>query len=214
MAERLNPEGWEAASYTFNIPHAWWAPLIAEIPRGSCVCELGCGVGNIAINLAQADMDYKFSLIDFSENLLNIAKHRFQELEAAMHTRLPVTFYLADVLEAGQYPTSHTIYQSGLLEHFTEEQMEHILRMSGRCAKQVVSMVPNAGCGAYMRWKAEKEANGTWEYGIEIPQTLEGMTERYENAGLKVTRAYSIGTNFQSFGPMDKYLLVVVGEAQ
>jgi SAM-dependent methyltransferase len=210
-SKRLDSEGWGNAGVSDTIPHSWWAPLVAEIPRGSLVLELGAGAGLTAINLAMADMDYKFALLDFNRELLKQARAKFVEL--AHITKIPppqVDFYLADTLALEEYPKSDVAISSGLLEHFQHDEIVKMLRLSAESSNRVISLVPNAKCKAYTGWKAALEQAGTWPYGYEQP--YETMEPFFKEAGLRVLREYSIGLTFPVDETGEKYLLVTVGE--
>ncbi|MCM1264173.1 MAG: class I SAM-dependent methyltransferase, partial [Butyrivibrio sp.] len=55
----------------------------------------------------------------------------------------------------------------------------------------MVSIIPNAASIAYRTGKAMMEQNGTWEYGLELPQYT--LQSEFEHAGFHVIREYTIG---------------------
>lgn len=85
------------------------------------------------------------------------------------------------------------VWSSGLLEHFSEQEILHIVKESVNiCKKGVMSLVPNARAIPYRVGKFKMERENNWPYGKEIPKTT--MRNFFEAVGLKNIKEYSIGT--------------------
>ena len=85
------------------------------------------------------------------------------------------------------------VFSSGVLEHFTDEEIMAITKKSAAVAvKGVMSLVPNANAIFYRVGKFKMEKEGTWAYGHEAPRST--MRPLFEAAGLHNIREYSIGT--------------------
>jgi SAM-dependent methyltransferase len=195
--ERLDSKGWEEAGYSTSLNPEWWDWIPDYIPEGSTALELGCGVGNYGLALARFGI--KPILMDFSQSLLDKAKARVGD---------SAEYVCMDVLAHRPYPKADFCYSSGLLEHFTDEEIVTILTKSKNAAPVVISLVPNANCPGYQEWRKKKEDSGNWEYGVE--RAMKTMRPYFEEAGLTVTEEFSVG---RDFGDDDeKYLLVTIGK--
>ena len=108
---------------------------------------------------------------------------------------LQAQFYVGDILN--DFPLEHNavdwVFSSGVLEHFTDEQIIAILKKSAAVSRKgVMSLVPNSHCLFYRIGKHAQEMAGTWPYGKETPKPT--MRPYFEAAGLKDIQEYSIGT--------------------
>ena len=82
-------------------------------------------------------------------------------------------------------------WSSGLLEHFTDEQLLFILKESARVSRRcVVSLVPNARSIFYRLGKWYQEQHGLWACGKEDPKRT--MKSFFEAAGLVDVREFTI----------------------
>lgn len=165
----------------------WCKPLLQHSSPGESMLELGGGTGELSAILAiYGRTPY---LIDFSEESIKYAKNLFQELGIEGH------FYCADILEGIAIRTMSVdwVWSSGLLEHFSDDEIIDLLKESVRvCKKGVMSLVPNASSIFYRMGKIKMEREGTWIYGREIPKFT--MKDLFKTAGLKNIKEYSIGT--------------------
>ena len=82
------------------------------------------------------------------------------------------------------------VFQAGLLEHFYPEQRIDMLKKWKKNAKNMISLIPNAHCLAYRVGKQILEEKGTWEYGLEMPQS--SLRWEFEQAGIEVLDEYTI----------------------
>ena len=85
-------------------------------------------------------------------------------------------------------------FQSGLLEHFDTDMQIELLNNWKKYCKTMVSMIPNKSSIPYRVGKQILEDNGMWEYGRETPE--HSMAFQFEEAGIKVVREYTIGTEW------------------
>ena len=103
-------------------------------------------------------------------------------------------FIEADVLQQLPFPDNmfDCVWSSGLLEHFSDDEIQCILSESARVSKNcVISLVPNAASIPYRLGKWHQESAGQWMYGYEDPKYT--LAQFYERAGLHIIREYSIG---------------------
>lgn len=198
--KRLSGDEW-ATHQQAAPPDDWTVPIFQETQPGDMCLELGVGTGMQSMRLAN---DGRIVAgLDSSEEIIGRIQLR--------HPDMFLSLKVADITKGLPYRDKafDCVWSSGLLEHFTDEELAPIMAESVRVArKKVISLVPNAKCKAYMDWKAFKEDNGTWEYGLELPR--ETMMPLFHDAGLKNICEYSVGDLFVS--GEERYLLVTVGE--
>ena len=148
--------------------------------------EIGCATGFSSLYLGLNGR--KIGGLDFSQEMLNIFSAQAKQLGiqdvmtfcANVKNRLPIEDNSWDV-----------VFHAGLVEHFTEDEVQFIINENRRIAKRlVVSMVPNANSVAYRLGKIYKEKNGQWFAGIENPKTTQA--NYFITAGLKNIKEYSI----------------------
>lgn len=163
----------------------WVMPIMDETVPGDRVLELGSGTGELSAYLARAGR--ATALFDFSQGTLDFASRVYQELGVNGQ------FTQGDVLKRLPFGdrTADIIWSSGLLEHFTDDEIAHIIKESARVAnKRVISLVPNANSLPYRLGKDQQERSGRWIWGKEDPKaTLEPV---FRQAGLHRIREYSI----------------------
>lgn len=174
-----------------------WANLYAETPEpvralnspvarvlerltrpGELVLETGCGSATISAELAVAGR--RIELGDFSADILERARRLFEASGLAapgttlcdLSKRLPWNDQAVDVT-----------WSSGVLEHWTDEELLPIVREQARITRRVViSLVPHAGSFAYRWGKWIAEQDGLWPYGRELPRAT--LRPVFEAAGL------------------------------
>jgi glycosyltransferase involved in cell wall biosynthesis len=84
------------------------------------------------------------------------------------------------------------IWSSGVLEHFSDEQIVGILRHSFRASRRtVMSLVPNARSLPYRLGKWIQESRGEWPWGHEDPKF--SLASQFREAGLAGIREETIG---------------------
>ena len=166
----------------------WVRPVLEETKSGESLLELGSGTGELSAAIASAGR--RTSLLDFSPESLTLARRVFETLN------LVGDFHAADVLEALPFAeNSHDcVWSSGLLEHFPDDQIAHILRESARVARsKVISLVPNARSIPYRVGKFLQERAGRWVWGKEDPKL--SLVSEFEAAGLVDVREWTIAAD-------------------
>jgi malonyl-CoA O-methyltransferase len=180
-----------------NMVSEWGQVVISNTSAGQRVLEIGSGTGEISLQLAQAGRIV--TALDFSPDSLRFIRHCAQELD------IPITTKLADATRHLPFPDNafDCTWSSGLLEHFSSEERQSMLREWARVTSgKVISLVPNAACVAYRAGKAMQEEQGKWPYGVETP--ILSMWGDFEAAGLYLTSEYSVGVGHAlSFLPTD-----------
>ncbi|HPP73964.1 MAG TPA: glycosyltransferase [Armatimonadota bacterium] len=165
----------------------WVAPMLDHTKPGDLVVELGSGTGTISAVLALNGR--KVVLVDYSRENLEFSRQLFDLLG------VDGEFILADVTQKLPFSDGYAdvVWSSGLLEHFSDDEVVHILTESARISKRaVISLVPNANSLIYRFGKWEQERSGKWKYGHEDPKW--SMVDYFGKAGLEDIREYSIGT--------------------
>lgn len=153
---------------------------------GDVLLETGCGSGSISAELATAGRTIE--LCDFSEKILARASELFRSSGL-----IPPRTTVCDITRPLPWPDRavDVAWSSGVLEHWTDEELDPILREMVRISrKKVISLVPYAGCVFYRFAKHLAESGGHWPYGREIPRgTLRGV---FAAAGLINIREFVI----------------------
>lgn len=178
-----NPEEWHSVYDTpitavdsARSPIAMF--LLQHSAPGDVMLETGCGSASISAELSIAGRQVE--LADFSQPILDRAARLF----AASKLPLPHA-RLADLTQPLPWPDRSVdiTWSSGVLEHWTDEELVSIVREMVRVSrKRVVSLVPFAGSVFYRWGKHVAESTGTWSYGRELPrETLCGV---FGQAGL------------------------------
>lgn len=164
----------------------WCQPLLENSSPADSMIELGSGTGELSAILAiQGRIAH---LLDYSAKNIDFTKQLFQELA------LPGNFYVQDVLKGVPLATNSIdwVWSSGLLEHFSDEQITKILGEAYRvCRKGVMSLVPNANAIFYRIGKFRMEQENRWPYGKETTKFT--MKHFFKDVGLKNIIEYSFG---------------------
>lgn len=165
----------------------WIKPLLTHSVPGDSLVELGSGTGEMSAILAEYGR--QVHLFDYSADTIAFNKQLFERLELQGH------YYVADILK--KFPLADNsvdwVWNSGTLEHFSDEQLAHIMKESLRVARKgVMSLVPNANALFYRIGKYNLEQDGTWLYGEEKPKFT--FRPLFEQSGLKNIEEYSVGT--------------------
>lgn len=153
--------------------------------EGERILEIGSGSGATSCYLAKNGR--VSTALDFSENALLCAKGVAEKMGISIET------VFADATSDLPFAENQfdVIFQAGLLEHFEQEMRIKLLKNWGKYGKRMVSIIPNAASIAYRTGKAMMEQNGTWEYGLELPQY--SLQSEFEQAGFHVLKEYTIG---------------------
>lgn len=152
--------------------------LVGATSPGELLLEAGCGSARVAAELAQAGRIVE--LCDFSKRILEGAEALF----VASGLPRPKTHY-ADLVQPLPWPDSSfdVVFSSGVLEHWTDDELRPILGEMARVARRaVIAVVPNAACVLYRLGKHLAEREGLWPYGRELPRS--SLRQQFEVAGL------------------------------
>lgn len=163
----------------------WINPLLENTQVGDSVLELGSGSGELSAFLASEGR--QVVLIDYSQESLDFSEQVFKELG------LSARFIRADVSKELPLPDNHVdmAWSSGLLEHFDDEEIVHILSESARVSRnKVISLVPNANSIPYRLGKWQQEQSRQWKWGYEDPKST--MVDYFKKVGLQNIQEYSV----------------------
>jgi SAM-dependent methyltransferase len=153
---------------------------------GDVLLEAGCGHARLSAELSLAGRTIE--LCDFSQDILDRAAALFQR------SSLPVPrLTLADITRPLPWPDDSVdwVWSSGVLEHWTDEELAPILKEMRRISRKgVISLVPNARSVFYRLGKHLMEDEGLWPYGRELPKAT--LTPVFHGAGLKSIREFTI----------------------
>lgn len=197
QAERLGPAAWSRAILPAQTPSEvareaatgpaarWVRPLVEITAASDVVLELGSGTGAMSALLAQAGrrvvlLDWSWECLVFGKEVVASLGGRAGALQADILEGLPLRGESVDC-----------VWSSGVLEHFTDDEVVRVLRDSARVSRRlVVSLVPNAASIPYRVGKWHQERKGTWVWGKEDPKF--SLRLAFEEAGLRVIREDSV----------------------
>lgn len=178
----------------------WGREILGVTSARESVLEVGSGTGEISLRLAVESR--RVTLLDLNPDSLAFAK------ECAVELGVRIGTAEADALEPLPFADGvfDCVWSSGLLEHFTVQERQIMLREQGRITRSsVIALVPNAACLAYRVGKTYQEEHGIWPYGLETP--VLSLRDDFEAAGLRVVAEYSVGAKHAlSFLPTDHLL--------
>jgi malonyl-CoA O-methyltransferase len=163
----------------------WARPILEATRAGDVLLELGSGTGAMSAVLAQAGR--RVILLDWSRDCVRFGR----DVVAALGGN--ATTVQADILQALPLRDSSVdcVWSSGVLEHFTDDELLAVLRESARVSRRlVVSLVPNAASIPYRIGKWHQERTGTWRWGKEDPKF--SLRPAFEAVGLRVSREESV----------------------
>ena len=160
--------------------------LLDSTSPGDVLLEAGCGNARLSAELALAGR--VIELCDFSPEILQRAVSLFQRSSLP-----PPRVTLADLTQP--LPLSDGavdwVWSSGVLEHWTDDELGPILREMARVSRKgVISLVPNAKSVFYRMGKQLMEDAGLWPYGRELPRAT--LAPVFEAAGLRSIREFTI----------------------
>ena len=163
------------------------------------ILEIGCGSGATTAYLSKNGR--LCTALDFQDESLVLTRALCEKLGCAV-TAVKADARTALPFEAREFDI---IFQAGLLEHFEREERVNMLRLWKPCCRKMVSLIPNAASLGYRMGKAMMEKNGTWNYGLEMPQY--SLVRDFEEAGYKVIEEYTVGEKKSvNFLPKAHYL--------
>lgn len=168
-----------------QVNNLWVEPLLKYTRENQSVLELGSGTGELSAILAKNKRDV--TLLDYSQQSLAFSKEVFN------NAGLKAEFINADVLNRLPFADNYfnCVWSSGLLEHFSDAQLNFIMKESFRVSQNtVISLVPNARSIAYGLGKRYQKSKGIWKWGKETPKS--SLKIFFKNAGFKNIREYTI----------------------
>jgi SAM-dependent methyltransferase len=182
---------WEEIKYAPLVPVTQLsspaAHAVADLTEtGDVLLEAGCGSGKLSAELATVGR--VIELCDFGQRVLDRAAELFElsRLPAPRRTLCDLTKPLPWAEGAVD-----TTWSSGVLEHWTDEELLPIVREMARISRKcVISLVPSARCLFYRLGKQLAETKGRWPYGRELPRS--SLQSVFEQARLHRVREYSI----------------------
>lgn len=166
----------------------WEKELILNTDYNEKVLEIGSGTGEISLKLAQAGR--KVTILDFNDENIDFTQR------CAKSLGINIEAVCCDATSTLPFANNEfdTVWQSGLLEHFTKEERQSMLREWSRIArKKLISIVPNASSLPYRFGKIMQQECGEWKYGLETP--ILSLREEFEKVGLINIKEYSVATN-------------------
>ena len=209
--EALDNEGWSAhynldslnsvvnAVNTGNVS-VWSKELVDITKEGETVLEIGCGSGASSLWLAKNNRIV--TALDYTESSIALIKASAEKIGG-----VEIKAVIADATKPLPFHEKQfdMAFQSGLLEHFDTDVQIELLKNWKKYCKTMVSMIPNKSSIPYRVGKKIMEDEGTWEYGRETPE--HSMAFEFEEAGIKVVKEYTIGTDWAlRFLPKKHYI--------
>jgi ubiquinone/menaquinone biosynthesis C-methylase UbiE len=159
--------------------------MVKHTVPGSKVLEIGSGSGVTSLSLSIRGR--VCTALDYSEPSLELVRRAAERLGCSVRT----VFGDATAELGFDDDEFDVVFQAGLLEHFSKDERISMLKLWRRFSKKMVSIIPNAASLAYRVGKARMERNGTWAYGLEMPQY--SLCDDFQRAGFMVTEEYSVG---------------------
>jgi len=168
------------------------AELVALMQRTAAapasLFEVGCGSGIASLELARSG--YDVGLMDFAPEALDVAKRVFAN---AGHK---AAFVQGDMFAPPQNAgTWDVVWNSGVLEHYSDDEMVNALNAMRRLAKRaVVVIVPNFRSLIYSLYRQQLVEEGKWEAGQEYPQL--DLAPLFDRAEMNVTDRGFLGRDW------------------
>jgi SAM-dependent methyltransferase len=164
------------------------ARAVADLTcEGDVLLEAGCGSGELSAALAKVGR--RIEMADFSRKILDRAGEVFR-ISGLPEPRLTCCDF---TISPWPWPdhTVDVIWSSGVLEHWTDEEIVPIVSEMVRISrKKVISLVPHARSLFYRLGKDYADRSGTWPSGREIPRYT--LRHVFEAAGLSDVREWDI----------------------
>lgn len=145
-----------------------------ETPINGNVLEIGCGTAYLSALLA--DMEFNVTAGDIDQEVIDYAQKKI------VIPLNPVTFVMADLFrltEQFEKNQFDTICHSGVMEHFSDDQIVMSLSQQRVVAKKIVFKIPNA------RTKMSSQ-----HFGDERFMNNKKWVELIQNAGFQQVRVH------------------------
>jgi len=158
---------------------------------GLTCCDAGCGVGSLAIPLAQAGA--KVYASDISAKMVEEAKQR---AEAALEGQNVPTFEVKDLEDLeGRY---HTVICLDVLIHYPQDQVQSMIKHLGSMAESrlILSFAPKTLCYSLLKKVGEffpgpsKTTRAYLHREVDIIQALETGGFKIERKAMTKTQFY------------------------
>lgn len=162
---------------------------INNLTFSNSIIELGCGSGHISLKLKEYGIE-NVSLLDFSLVALKKAKEVFNKISG--------NFIYGDLLNLKLDDKYDITWNSGVLEHFNDEELFNILKnIYSITNKYFICIVPNPKSLIYLLMRRNRMINNDWDFGIEYLRINYEMF--FEKVGFKVKEIDFIGYEFSKF---------------
>ena len=140
--------------------------IIELTDGGDVILEAGCGSGELSAQISLTGRN--IILADFSDKILQRAEMLFSQ--SSLSRPKLVNCDLTKLLPF-ESDAVDVVWSSGVLEHWTDEELVPIVTEMKRISrKRVISLVPYSGSLFYRLGKHLLEKSGRWPYGREIPR--------------------------------------------
>ncbi len=198
MGVQARPEIWDevAKSYTEAI-----APEVRALARDvqkilagnklsapRSLLEAGCGSGHLSLVLQQSG--YETYLLDFSAAALQKARKSYR---AALGRIDDAQFISGDLMQLDAALGDQrydVVWNSGVLEHFSADEVQRVFQQMGSAAREaVLILVPNPESLIYLLWRKRALGEANWAFGTEMLR--DNYVELARSAGLSlIARGY------------------------
>jgi SAM-dependent methyltransferase len=154
-----------------ELVYSFFMSLLNTPLRNKRILETGSGTGRVSLRLAKEGANVL--LLDISRDALTSSKNLFKtcylkgDFVVADISHLPFTACAIDA-----------VWSSGVLEHFSLEQMEHIICSSLEILKEdgkLIIIVPNKNAFVYNFSRLLDMKLGRWRWGYEEPLSAKDL---------------------------------------
>jgi ubiquinone/menaquinone biosynthesis C-methylase UbiE len=163
--------------------------------RNSKVLEMGCGSGLVSLELAKNGA--QVSLLDISENVLNIAENYFNKNSQVIINKYPENA-LNNTVENNLFDLT---WNAGVLEHFSNDDICKFISEMYRVTKpggKIIILVPNKLCFPFQIMQFYLKITNKWRYGYEndiSPFRLRKLIKKLEYKNFEIF-AYNVVSGF------------------
>ena len=144
--------------------------------KDKSICELGCGTGRLsflALNQGAKDV----TLVDFSDEALNLAKNLFDKCSN-------VQFIKSDILNLQLSKKHDIVFSSGLVEHFEGDSLIKCVDAHKRFSKDLVAIIVPAS-HHYNNIRCRQNKNKSL-YGWWKPLSKSQLKRLFEQLGIEL----------------------------
>ncbi|MCX7927849.1 MAG: class I SAM-dependent methyltransferase [Candidatus Omnitrophica bacterium] len=112
--------------------------IIENTPQKGRILEIGCG--SALISLLLADLGFKVTSLDINKKVIMYAKNKIILNNVTINFVVGNMFVLSKIFKVKSFDT---ICHSGVLEHFSDEEIILALREQRKIAQKVIFKIPN-----------------------------------------------------------------------